>query len=265
MLVYEFMPNGTLRDHLSVISKRPLNFGQRLHIALGAAKGILYLHTEADPPIFHRDVKSTNILLDSKFVAKVADFGLSKLAPVPDVEGTLSAHISTIVRGTPGYLDPEYILTHKLTEKSDVYSFGVVLLELLTGMKPIQYGKNIVREVKSAYRSGDIAGILDSRMSSCPPECTTRFLLLALKCCQDETDARPYMAEIVSELDGIRSVLPEEDLFSVNSIITGSSVTLANSALDSQAATTRELFNSLQASSSGQAYSGVLSGTVSPR
>ncbi|KAM0822844.1 hypothetical protein ACQ4PT_071249 [Festuca glaucescens] len=265
MLVYEFMPNGTLRDHLSVISKRPLNFGQRLHIALGAAKGILYLHTEADPPIFHRDVKATNILLDSKFVAKVADFGLSKLAPVPDVEGTLPAHISTIVRGTPGYLDPEHILTHKLTEKSDVYSLGVVLLELLTGMKPIQFGKNIVREVKSAYRSGDIAGILDSRMSSCPLECATRFLLLALKCCQDETDARPYMAEIVRELDGIRSVLPEEDLFSVNSTITGSSVTLANSAPDSQAATTRELFNSLQASSSGQAYSGILSGTVSPR
>ncbi|KAM0863494.1 hypothetical protein ACQ4PT_044564 [Festuca glaucescens] len=206
MLVYEFMPNGTLRDHLSVISKRPLNFGQRLHIALGAAKGILYLHTEADPPIFHRDVKATNILLDSKFVAKVADFGLPKLAPVPDVEGTLPAHISTIVRGTPGYLDPEYILTHKLTEKSDVYSLGVVLLELLTRMKPIQFGKNIVREVKSAYRSGDIAGILDSQMSSCPPECATRFLLLALKCCQDETDERPYMAEIVRELDGIRCV-----------------------------------------------------------
>ncbi|KAF8775496.1 hypothetical protein HU200_004923 [Digitaria exilis] len=123
---------------------------QRLHIALGASKGILYLHTEADPPIFHRDVKASNILLDSKFVAKVADFGLSRLAPVPDTEGTLPAHISTVVKGTPGYLDPEYFLTHKLTERSDVYSLGVVFLELLTGMKPIQYGKNIVREVRTS-------------------------------------------------------------------------------------------------------------------
>lgn len=82
-------------------SNRPLSFGLRLKIALGASKGILYLHTEADPPIFHRDVKASNILLDSKFVAKVADFGLSRLAPVPDVEGTLPAHVSTVVKGTP--------------------------------------------------------------------------------------------------------------------------------------------------------------------
>ena len=82
-------------------SRRPLNFSQRIHIALGAAKGILYLHTEADPPIFHRDVKASNILLDSKFVAKVADFGLSLLAPVADVDGTMPAHISTVVKGTP--------------------------------------------------------------------------------------------------------------------------------------------------------------------
>jgi serine/threonine protein kinase len=128
-------------------SKPPLGFGLRLHIALGASKGILYLHTDADPPIFHRDVKASNILLDSKYVAKVADFGLSRLAPVPDVEGALPAHVSTVVKGTPGYLDPEYFLTHKLTDKSDVYSLGVVFLELLTGMKPIEHGKNIVREV----------------------------------------------------------------------------------------------------------------------
>ncbi|KQK10331.1 hypothetical protein BRADI_2g53400v3 [Brachypodium distachyon] len=266
MLVYEFMPNGTLRDHLSVTSKIPLNFSQRLHIALGASKGILYLHTEADPPIFHRDVKATNILLDSKFVAKVADFGLSRLAPVPDIEGTLPAHISTVVKGTPGYLDPEYFLTHKLTEKSDVYSLGIVLLELLTGMKPIQHGKNIVREVNTAYRSGDISGIIDSRISSCSPECITRFLSLALKCCQDETDARPYMAEIVRELDAIRSLLPEgEDLVSVTSMEIGSSATLTKSTSNSVTTTTGEHFGSFQTSGSGRAHSGIPSGTVAPR
>lgn len=158
----------------------PLSFVTRLHIALGSSKGILYLHTEADPPIFHRDIKASNILLDSKFVPKVADFGLSRLAPVPDIEGILPGHVSTVVKGTPvsetliffsffqfqvypfefnaailrtisflfqGYLDPEYFLTHKLTDKSDVYSLGVVFLELATGMRPIAHGKNIVREV----------------------------------------------------------------------------------------------------------------------
>ncbi|MBA0827507.1 hypothetical protein Goarm_012284, partial [Gossypium armourianum] len=126
MLVYEFMPNGTLRDWLS-------------------AKGILYLHTEANPPVFHRDIKATNILLDSNLNAKVSDFGLSRLAPVLEEDGTVPDHVSTVVRGTPGYLDPEYFLTHKLTDKSDVYSLGVVFLELLTGMHPIWHGKNIVR------------------------------------------------------------------------------------------------------------------------
>lgn len=82
-------------------SKEPLSFAMRLKIALGSAKGLVYLHTEADPPIFHRDVKASNILLDSKFIAKVADFGLSRLAPVPDIEGNLPGHVSTVVKGTP--------------------------------------------------------------------------------------------------------------------------------------------------------------------
>ncbi|KAF9670970.1 hypothetical protein SADUNF_Sadunf13G0124400 [Salix dunnii] len=101
MLVYEFMSNGTLRDHLSAKAKEPLSFATRLGIALASAKGILYLHTEADPPIFHRDVKASNILLDSRYNAKVADFGLSKLAPVPNTEGDVPGHTSTVVKGTP--------------------------------------------------------------------------------------------------------------------------------------------------------------------
>uniref|UniRef100_A0A0E0JQB4 non-specific serine/threonine protein kinase n=1 Tax=Oryza punctata TaxID=4537 RepID=A0A0E0JQB4_ORYPU len=265
MLVYEFMPNGTLRDHLSAKSRRPLNFSQRIHIALGAAKGILYLHTEADPPIFHRDVKASNILLDSKFVAKVADFGLSRLAPVPDVDGTMPAHISTVVKGTPGYLDPEYFLTHKLTDKSDVYSLGVVLLELLTGMKPIQHGKNIVREVNTAYQSGDIAGVIDERISSSsPPECVARLASLAVKCCRDETDARPSMADVVRELEAIRSALPEgEDLLPEYGDQSATSTSLTTTGPLSSSSTTGTLF--VSSGSGGHAKSGIPSGTVAPR
>ncbi|KAG8078304.1 hypothetical protein GUJ93_ZPchr0007g6207 [Zizania palustris] len=264
MLVYEFMPNGTLRDHLSAKSIRPLNFSQRLHIALGAAKGILYLHTEADPPIFHRDVKATNILLDSKFVAKVADFGLSRLAPVADVDGILPAHISTVVKGTPGYLDPEYFLTHKLTDKSDVYSLGVVLLEILTGMKPIQHGRNIVREVNTAYQSGDISGIIDERMTSYPPECVAKLLSLAVKCCRDETDSRPSMADVVRELDAIRRALPEGEELLPETTESTTSASLTEP-VSPASATTGALFVSSYTSGSSRANSGIPSGTVAPR
>ncbi|XP_076917533.1 putative LRR receptor-like serine/threonine-protein kinase At1g06840 [Bidens hawaiensis] len=211
MLVYEFMSNGTLRDHLSGKYKESLSFGMRLRIAYGSAKGILYLHSEADPPIFHRDIKATNILLDSKLIAKVADFGLSRLAPVADMEGIVPGHVSTVVKGTPGYLDPEYFLTHKLTDKSDVYSLGVVFLELLTGMHPITHGKNIVREVNVAYRSGMIFSVIDEKMGSYPSECVEKFVTLALKCCQEDTDQRPSMAEIARELENIRRMMPESE------------------------------------------------------
>lgn len=217
MLVYEFMPNGTLRDHISAKCKQPLNFASRLRVALGSSKGILYLHTEADPPIFHRDIKASNILLDSKYMAKVADFGLSRLAPVPDIEGLTPAHVSTVVKGTPGYLDPEYFLTHKLTDKSDVYSLGVVFLELLTGMQPISHGKNIVREVNMAYQAGITFSVFDERMGSYPSECAEKFLNLALKCCQDETDARPRMVEVVRELENIYGLMPDSESISESS------------------------------------------------
>ncbi|KAL7201295.1 hypothetical protein ACSBR1_033073 [Camellia fascicularis] len=155
MLVCEFMSNGTLRE-------------------------ITYL--------------ASNILLESKFTAKVADFGLSQLAPVPDIKGMTPSHVSTVVKGTPGYVDPEYFLTHKLTDKSDVYSLGVVFLELLIGMHPISHGKNIVWEVKVAYQFGMIFSVIDKKMGSYPSDCVERFVNLALKCCQDETDNRPSMA-----------------------------------------------------------------------
>ncbi|KAG5064204.1 hypothetical protein JHK85_005387 [Glycine max] len=211
MLVYEYMPNGTLRDNLSAYSKKPLTFSMRLKIALGSAKGLLYLHTEVDSPIFHRDVKASNILLDSKFTAKVADFGLSRLAPVPDIEGNVPGHISTVVKGTPGYLDPEYFLTRKLTDKSDVYSLGVVFLELVTGRPPIFHGKNIIRQVNEEYQSGGVFSVVDKRIESYPSECADKFLTLALKCCKDEPDERPKMIDVARELESICSMLTETD------------------------------------------------------
>ncbi|XP_004249029.1 probable LRR receptor-like serine/threonine-protein kinase At1g06840 [Solanum lycopersicum] len=220
MLVYEFMCNGTLRNWLSANCKGALSFATRLEIVLGAAKGILYLHTEAHPPIFHRDIKASNILLDSKMTAKVADFGLSRLAPVQDDEGVLPNHVSTIVKGTPGYLDPEYFLTRKLTDKSDVYSLGVVFLEILTGMRPISHGKNIVREVNLAHGSEKMFSVMDSTMGSYPSECVEKFVALALKCCEDKPEDRPSMLDVVRELETIQSILnmmPDIDADSVDS------------------------------------------------
>ncbi|KAA8533253.1 hypothetical protein F0562_033214 [Nyssa sinensis] len=131
MLVYEYMHNGTLRDHIHDSAKQKLlNWLARLYIAEDAAKGLEYLHTGCNPGIIHRDVKTSNILLDINMRAKVSDFGLSRQA-----EEDLT-HISSVARGTVGYLDPEYYATQQLTEKSDVYSFGVVLLELISGRKP---------------------------------------------------------------------------------------------------------------------------------
>ncbi|KAH9311371.1 hypothetical protein KI387_026406, partial [Taxus chinensis] len=218
MLVYEYMSNGTLREHLSASSEKPLNFVQRLRISLGAARGILYLHNEANPPIFHRDIKASNILLDHRFNARVADFGLSRLAPVPDLEGSAPGHVSTVVKGTPGYLDPEYFLTHKLTDKSDVYSFGVVLLELLTGMQPISHGKNLVREVNMAYESGMMLSMIDLRIGSYPSECLEPFANLALSCCKNETDARPSMSEVVHKLEKILQFTPGADTTHMQSV-----------------------------------------------
>ncbi|XP_057754470.1 probable LRR receptor-like serine/threonine-protein kinase At1g06840 isoform X1 [Arachis stenosperma] len=266
MLVYEFMPNGTLRDWISGKKRRGcLSFVMRLRIAMGAAKGILYLHTEANPPIFHRDIKASNILLDSKFTAKVADFGLSRLAPFLEEEGTVPRYVSTVVKGTPGYLDPEYLLTHKLTDKCDVYSLGIVFLELITGMKPISHGKNIAREVNVARQSDTIDSIIDSNMGGFyPSDCIDKFLSLALSCCQDNPEQRPSMLDVVRELEDIIGMLPEtETSFSISDITSDSSGKMAQSSSSASNVTREEQHTSSYVSGS-DLVSGVVP-TIVPR
>ncbi|KAL0755982.1 hypothetical protein Bca101_093650 [Brassica carinata] len=214
MLVYEYMPNGNVRDWLSANATETLSFNMRAQVALGSAKGILYLHAEANPPVIHRDIKTSNILLDSQLHAKVADFGLSRLAPNFGEGDCEPAHVSTVVRGTPGYLDPEYFMTRQLTVKSDVYSFGVVLLELLTGMHPFFEGTHIIREVRMANESGTIQSMADSRMGQSSPDKVMKLAGLALWCCEDRPEMRPSMSKVVKELESICQSVKETDMFS---------------------------------------------------
>ncbi|KAL2333940.1 hypothetical protein Fmac_015153 [Flemingia macrophylla] len=222
MLVYEFMPNGTLRESLSGRSDVYLDWKRRLRIALGSARGLAYLHELANPPIIHRDVKSTNILLDENLTAKVADFGLSKL--VSDSE---KGHVSTQVKGTLGYLDPEYYMTQQLTEKSDVYSFGVVMLELITSRQPIEKGKYIVREVRTLMNKNDeehygLRELMDPVVRSTPNLIGFgRFLELAMQCVEESASDRPTMSEVVKTLETIL----QNDGMNTNSTSASSSAT----------------------------------------
>eukprot|EP01018_Ginkgo_biloba_P025021 Gb_02429 [translate_table: standard] len=207
MLVYEYMPNGTLRESLSGRTGIQLDWRRRVRIALGSAKGLSYLHELANPPIIHRDVKSSNILLDENLNAKVADFGLSKLVADGGIDAGGKGHVSTQVKGTLGYLDPEYYMTQQLSEKSDVYSFGVVLLEIITAKQPIERGKYIVREVRTALERGGMRALnelLDPLLrDSYSLTGLEGFVELALRCVEEAGADRPSMSEVVKELESI--------------------------------------------------------------
>ncbi|KAI6670801.1 hypothetical protein NL676_005686 [Syzygium grande] len=220
LMVYEYIANGTLHDHLHKKRSTYLDWMTRLKIALQTAEALAYLHSAACTPIYHRDVKSTNILLDDDFNVKVAEFGLSRLAQ-PGL-----SHVSTCAQGTLGYLDPEYYRNYQLTDKSDVYSFSVVLLELLTSQKAIDFTRNeddvnLAIFVRQRAKNGDLMGVVDRKLLMTEPSTdmlnsVKLFLELAFACLGErKKEDRPSMKDVVKELEGIIQPVCQADWQSV--------------------------------------------------
>ncbi|KAK2654546.1 hypothetical protein Ddye_014402, partial [Dipteronia dyeriana] len=203
-LVYEFMSNGNLESHLLGLStsftEDILSWGGRLRIATETAQGLEYLHSGCKPPIVHRDVKPTNILLNEKFQAKIADFGLSRIFPVES-----ETYVSTIIAGTPGYLDPEYYKSNRLTEKSDVYSFGVVLLQIITSKPAVEKSEDrthIIEWVSSMLAEGDIKNVVDPRIQGdFNMNSAWRAIEVAMACVSQSSAERPTMNQVVIDLN----------------------------------------------------------------
>lgn len=202
LLVYEFMPRGSLENHLFRRSL-PLPWSIRMKIALGAAKGLAFLHEEAERPVIYRDFKTSNILLDAEYNAKLSDFGLAKDGPEGD-----KTHVSTRVMGTYGYAAPEYVMTGHLTSKSDVYSFGVVLLEMLTGRRSmdknrptgehnlVEWARPHLGERRRFYR------LIDPRLEGhFSIRGAQKAAQLAHHCLSRDPKARPLMSEVVIALE----------------------------------------------------------------
>ncbi|XP_050203368.1 probable serine/threonine-protein kinase PBL9 isoform X2 [Mercurialis annua] len=208
LLVYEFMPRGSLENHLFRRGSyfQPLSWNLRLKVALGAAKGLAFLHSDENK-IIYRDFKTSNILLDSKYNAKLSDFGLAKDGPTGD-----KSHVSTRVMGTYGYAAPEYLATGHLTARSDVYSFGVVLLEMLSGRRAIDKNRpsgehNLVEWAKPYLANKrKVFRILDNRLEGqYSIDVACKVAALALRCISIEPKFRPTMNEVVTSLEELQN------------------------------------------------------------
>ncbi|XP_039774938.1 calmodulin-binding receptor-like cytoplasmic kinase 3 isoform X2 [Panicum virgatum] len=206
LIITEYVSNGTLREHLDGQHGLFLGFNQRLEIAIDVAHGLTYLHLYAEKPIIHRDVKSSNILLTEGFRAKVADFGFARTGPTEPGQ----SQIETDVRGTAGYVDPEYLRTNHLTIKSDVFSYGILLLEILSGRRPIEVRRGAteritVRWAFSKYNRGNVRDILDPMLTEAiNKDILNRIFDLAFQCVAPTREDRPHMKEVVERLWKIR-------------------------------------------------------------
>ncbi|CAI9764450.1 unnamed protein product [Fraxinus pennsylvanica] len=203
LLVYEFLPNGSLWDRLHGSQRIKMDWTVRYQIALGAARGLEYLHHGYDRPVIHRDVKSSNILLDEQMKPRIADFGLARI-----LQFDAARHSTNVIAGTLGYIAPEYAYTSKVNEKGDVYSFGVVLMELVTGKTPIEPGfgenKDIVQWVCSAMRNkGSQINIVDSSISEALREDALQVLRIAIHCTARVPALRPNMRMVVQMLEEV--------------------------------------------------------------
>ncbi|XP_075485680.1 wall-associated receptor kinase-like 14 [Primulina tabacum] len=204
ILVYEFMPNGTLSQHLQREKGNGLPWPVRLTIASETAQAISYLHNAMHPPIYHRDIKSSNILLDYNYKSKVADFGLSRLGIIE------SSHISTAPQGTPGYLDPQYHQDFHLSDKSDVYSFGVVLIEIITALRAVDFSRpqnevNLAALALDRIGRGCLSEIIDTslklHLDTWTVSSVHKVAELAFRCLSFHRDMRPSMMEVAIELE----------------------------------------------------------------
>lgn len=216
MLVYEYVNNGNLEQWLHGAMRHHgyLTWEARIKILLGTAKALAYLHEAIEPKVVHRDIKSSNILIDDDFNAKVSDFGLAKLL------GAGKSHVTTRVMGTFGYVAPEYANTGLLNEKSDVYSFGVLLLEGITGRDPVDYGRptnevNLVDWLKMMVGSRRSEEVVDPNIEVKPStRALKRALLTALRCVDPDSEKRPKMSQVVRMLESEEYPLPREVCFS---------------------------------------------------
>ncbi|KAJ6817617.1 calmodulin-binding receptor-like cytoplasmic kinase 2 [Iris pallida] len=207
IIVVEYVPNGTLREHLDCVHGNHLDLAARLDIAIDVAHAVTYLHMYADHPIIHRDIKSSNILLTENLRAKVADFGFARLGATE----TGATHVSTQVKGTAGYLDPEYLRTYQLTEKSDVYSFGVLLVEIMSGRRPIEPKRGRKERITPKwamhkFMDGDAVQVLDPNLSQSRATnvALEKILELALQCLAPTKEGRPSMKRCAEILWSIR-------------------------------------------------------------